>query len=270
MPFKPVTAAGRTPAGTAYSVYGRGEPVVLIHGVGMRQGAWEPQVQALSTAHQVLVYDMLGHGGSVLPPPEAQLSDYTTQLAELLNHLDLDAANVAGHSMGALVALEFALRYPARTLRVAALNAVYQRSPAERAAVMERAHLLGQGAAQATASAAIDRWFGAPVPPHLRESAEMVAAFLAQAHPVGYARTYQLFATSDQAHGGRLARLRMPTLYATGEQDANSSPAMSRAMARATPGAALEIVPEARHMMNLTAPGPVNEALRHWLKRPLA
>ena len=261
---------GSTPAGTAYSVFGRGEPLVLIHGVGMQQGAWAPQVQALSDKRQVVVYDMLGHGGSILPPREARLADYAAQLTELLNHLDVGAANVAGHSMGALVALEFALRYPARTLRVAALNTVYKRSSEQRAAVMERAAQLEAGAARATASAAIDRWFGVPVPPALQAEAAMVGDFLAQAQAVGYARTYQLFASSDTAHAGRLAQLGMPVLYATGECDANSSPDMARAMATETPGAALEVLPGARHMMNLTDAAPVNAMLLRWLARPLA
>jgi pimeloyl-ACP methyl ester carboxylesterase len=61
----------------------------------------------------VIVYDMLGHGDSALPAADVTLRDYADQLAGLLNHLGI-AANVVGHSMGALVALEFALAHPER------------------------------------------------------------------------------------------------------------------------------------------------------------
>jgi pimeloyl-ACP methyl ester carboxylesterase len=261
---------GITPAGTTFSLAGRGEPVVLIHGVGMRQDAWAPQIEFLAQTHQVLVYDMLGHGGSPLPPREAKLGDYAAQLAELLSHLDLGAANVAGHSMGALVALEFALSRPARTLRLAALNAVYKRSPDQRAAVQERAAQLAAGSAQTSNSAAIARWFGEPVPAHLQGYAQAVLGYLEAANPQGYARSYQLFASGDEAHAGRLPQLAMPVLYATGELDANSSPAMSQAMALVTPGAEVQVLSGARHMMNLTDAPRVNELLAHWLRRPLA
>lgn len=256
--------------GTAYSVYGAGEPVVLIHGVGMEQDAWTPQISALAREHQVIVYDMLGHGGSRIPDQGVRLVEYAAQLAGLLDHLGLPAANVVGHSMGALVALEFALTYPARTLRVAALNAVFMRTPEQQAAVMARAAALQDTGVQATVDSTIARWFGDPVPTALRDSASLVSAILARVHPQGYARTYLLFASCDRVHAERLATLAMPALFMTGEFDPNSSPAMSQAMAQRTPQATLDIVPGARHMMNLTDPQRTNQGLQKFLAQPLA
>lgn len=257
-------------SGTAYSVYGSGEPLVLIHGVGMEQDAWTPQVSELARGHQVIVYDMLGHGASRIPDEGVTLAEYAAQLAELLDHLGLPAANVVGHSMGALVALEFALAYPARTLRVAALNAVFMRTPEQKAAVMARAAALQDIGVQATVDSTIARWFGDPVPPALQASASLVSAILARVHPLGYARTYLLFASCDRVHADRLATLAMPALFMTGEFDPNSSPAMSQAMAERTPVSTLNIVPGARHMMNLTDPQRVNQGLQEFLAQPLA
>jgi pimeloyl-ACP methyl ester carboxylesterase len=256
--------------GTAYSVHGTGEPLVLIHGVGMEQDAWMPQISALAREHQVIVYDMLGHGGSRIPDEGVTLADYAAQLAGLMDHLGLAAANVVGHSMGALVALEFALAYPARTLRVAALNAVFMRTPEQQAAVMARAAALQDIGVQATVDSTIARWFGDPVPPALRDSASLVRGILARVHPQGYARTYQLFASCDRVHADRLITLAMPALFMTGELDPNSSPSMSQAMAQRTPLSTLDIVPGARHMMNMTDPQRVNQGLQKFLAQPLA
>lgn len=258
-----------TPDGTAYATLGSGEPLVLVHGVGMQQGAWAPQIAALSRTHRVVVYDMLGHGASRLPQPDATLADYAQQLAALLDHLDIAAANVAGHSMGALVALEFALRFPARTLRVAALNAVFQRTPEQRRAVQERASQLHQVGVAATIDSTLARWFGDPVPAPLEAMAQEVGGYLRNVQPAGYAHTYRLFASADEAHAGRLHQLDMPTLFLTGEHDANSSPAMSQAMGREVPHAQVEVIPQARHMMNITTPAAVNQSLQRWLARPL-
>lgn len=265
----PESSLGCTPGGTNYQVSGSGEPVVLVHGVGMQWGVWAPQIAALQKSHRVIACDMLGHGGSRLPAPGATLGDFAEQLSELLAHLDVPAANVAGHSMGALVALEFALRHPRKVLRVAALNAVFQRTPAQRDAVMQRARTLHEVGVKATIDATIARWFDDPVAPELQPMAEKIAGYLRAVQPAGYASAYGIFAASDDVHAGRLHRLAMPALFLTGEHDANSSPDMSRAMAREAANAEAEVIAGARHMMNVTAPQAVNASLDRWLARPL-
>jgi pimeloyl-ACP methyl ester carboxylesterase len=268
-------AAGRAvsrgeAAGTSYSVYtpqsaAARATVVLIHGVGMNQTVWSPQIEALTASYQVVVYDMLGHGDSALPTAAPTLDEYASQLKALLDAMRIERAHVVGHSMGALVALEFALRHPQRTLSVVALNAVYDRTPAQREAVMTRAATLGNVPLDTGVDATLSRWFGDPVPGHLTQAAQAVRGLLLSVDPVGYARTYRLFACSDDAHVGRLASLAVPALYLTGERDPNSSPAMSRAMAAATPFGRAEIIANERHMMNLTDPEGVNERLLAFL-----
>jgi len=252
--------------GTAYRVYGQGGgAVVLVHGVGMQQAIWAPQIAALSERHRVVTYDMLGHGESQDPPEGVRLVDYACQLADLLDHLRIDAAAVVGHSMGALVALEFALQYPARASHVVALNATFNRTPEQRAAVLGRADALECTGVSATIDSTIERWFGNPVPEDLRASAALINRFMRQVHPVGYARSYRLFASSDAAHVDRLQHLRMPVLFMTGELDPNSTPAMSEAMASRVARAELVIINGARHKMPLTRPAEVNERLLRFL-----
>jgi pimeloyl-ACP methyl ester carboxylesterase len=260
----PPVQSGRA-NGTAYSVYGAGEPLVLVHGVGMGQAIWLPQVAEFARDYQVIVYDMLGHGGSDVPLAGVTLADYAAQLAALLDHLGIAAANVVGHSMGALVALEFALHYPARTLRVAALNAVFQRTDEQRAAVLQRADALQHTGVAATVDSTVARWFGEPVPAQLAATAEQVRQFLVSVNPVGYARTYRLFASSDRMHAKALPQLAAPALFMTGEFDPNSSPGKTRAQAEQAPHATLEIVQGERHMMNVTAPAEINQRLRRFL-----
>ncbi|MFE0752374.1 alpha/beta fold hydrolase [Inquilinus sp. NPDC058860] len=241
---------------------GTGRPIVFIHGVGMASSVWAPQIEAFALTHTAIAYDMLGHGGSALPPERPGLKDYSDQLRSLLDELDLGRAVVVGHSMGALVALEFALNHPDRTLGVAALNAVYRRTPAQREAVLDRARRIEAEGPGGAVDGTIARWFGNPVPAALAEVADKTRAFLESADPVGYARTYRLFASADAAHAERLGGLAVPALFLTGEEDPNSSPEMSRAMAAAVPRGRAEILPGERHMMSLTAPALVNARLR--------
>ena len=270
--MKPETVTSRASMsgmfdGTAYSVAGEGDALVLIHGVGMNRGVWAPQVDALQDSFRVVSYDMLGHGASRLPTALPGLDEYAAQLAALLDHLQIDVAHVVGHSMGSLIALEFALQYPARVASVVALNAVYDRTPTQRAAVMQRAASLeGGGLEQPSIDATVARWFGDPVPGHLAQVAELVRSLLETVNPEGYARTYRLFASSDQAHVGRLPQLTVPALFMTGECDPNSSPAMSHSMATAAPRGRAEIIANERHMMNVTAPAIVNQRLVQFIR----
>lgn len=245
-------------------------PVVLIHGVGMASEVWAPQIDALAAGHDVIALDMPGHGGSSLPPEDARLSDYADQVVALMDGLGLPSAALVGHSMGALVALEVALVHPARVRAVAALNAVFCRTPEQRAVVTARAGSLEAEGRAASHEAAVARWFGAPVPAELAPSAAQVSALLASGDPVGYARTYALFAASDDAHRDRLASLAMPALFMTAEGDPNSTPAMSRAMAALAPQGVAEVLDGARHMMTLTHPGAVNARLLAFLDAPAA
>lgn len=243
-----------------------GVPVMLVHGVGMALEAWAPQVEVLTSHYNVIALDMPGHGGSSLPPEDARLADYADHVVALMDALAIPAAVVVGHSMGALVALEVALSHPARVLGVAALNAVFCRTPEQRAAVAQRAAALAEEGSAASHEAAVRRWFGEPVPEELEATAARVAGLLAACDPVGYARAYALFAASDEAHRDRLAALAVPALFMTADGDPNSTPSMSEAMARLAPQGRVEVLAEARHMMNLTAPEAVNQRLLAFLQ----
>ena len=127
-----------TPAGTSYLATGQGQPVVLIHGVGLNKEMWGGQIVGLATKYRVIAYDMLGHGASPRPESGTPLLGYADQLLELLDHLQLPKAAVIGFSMGGLVARAFALHYPQRLQSLVVLNSVFNRSAEQRAGVIAR------------------------------------------------------------------------------------------------------------------------------------
>ena len=247
---------------TTFVRQGRGSAVILAHGVGMATSFWSGQLAALSAHFNVVAYDLMGHGGSELPSEAVSLADYARQLITLMDDLGVASAHLVGHSMGALVVLETALRHPERVLSVTAMNAVYCRSAEQRSAVESRAKSLSR---DDMPDAALERWFGNVNPSAHAGAASLVRHLLTSVDPAGYARTYRLFATSDDAHVGRLAGLESPALFITGECDPNSTPAMSRAMAAIAPLGAAAIIAGERHMMSLTSPMEVNQRLLEFL-----
>lgn len=244
---------------------GSGPAVVLIHGVGMNAEIWAPQIAALAAHHDVIALDMLGHGQSMLPPDPPALADYAEAVVGLMDALDVPKAALIGHSMGALVALQTGLQHAGRVSRLVAMNGVFQRSPELRQAVLARAEELEQKGFSASIAPTLARWFGDPVPAALAQVSALARDALQNVRVDGYRRTYALFATSDEVFAPTLPNLAMPALFLTGAEDANSSPAMSHAMAALAPLGRAEIVPGVRHMMALTHPDDINARLLAFL-----
>lgn len=101
--------------------YGRGEPLVLLHGLFGTAAHWHHIAVRMADRHQVLAVDLRNHGAS----PHAAQMDYPTLAADVCAVLDLhglrDAA-VLGHSMGGKVAMAMALCAPQRVRRLAVID----------------------------------------------------------------------------------------------------------------------------------------------------
>lgn len=251
------------PYGTlCYREAGQGKPVVLIHGVGMQSEAWGPQIEALSDKYRIVALDMPGHGGSSLLPEGSQLPAFVEWFRHAMMALDLGRISLAGHSMGALVAAGYAVSHPEDIARVALVNGVYCRSPEARAAVEVRADQIRCGSFDLETP--LKRWFGET--PTERAAREEVRGWLSEVNPRGYATAYSAFARGDRTYADQLREITCPFLAVTGDEDLNSTPAMSRAMADAVPLGRSVVIPGHRHLVNLTAPDQVNAALRDWLR----
>jgi len=239
---------------------------VLLHGVGMNKNVWAPQVNNLSAEFDVLVFDMWGHGESDLPNRKLELQDYTEQLSNLLAELKIESAHVVGHSMGALIALDFALTHSQTCNSVSALNAVFMRSPEQSAAVRKRSEELAAGGVAVNLEETLQRWFGEPGEHEYDLAQQLANKLLLEVNPKGYAAAYEVFAASDSVHATALKDLRVPALFFTADGDPNSTPAMSLAMAELAPIGAAQVLAGHRHMMTLTAPDEVSESLRTFFK----
>lgn len=249
----------------SYLEVGQGEPLVLLHGVGMRAEAWQPQITAFAKSHRVIALDMPGHGASDLLEGNPSLPDYVAWAAHALRHLGCGLANVAGHSMGALIAAGLAVEHPDLVLRLAVLNGVYRRTAEARAAVQARAAALAAGANDIDVP--LGRWFDqTPADQAVRAQ---VAQWLRAVTLAGYAAAYRAFADGDTVYAEAWPQISFPALVLTGSGDGNSTPEMARAMANAAARGRAVVIEGHRHMVNLTAPDQVNSAMADWLDTTL-
>lgn len=270
MPDLSTIPPSRTEAGTTFIELGTGDPaVIFVHGVGMNRNVWGPQLLDLSKNSRTIAYDVLGHGGSPLPPKGAKLDDYSAQLLRFLDDLGIDSAAIVGHSMGALIALEFALSNPDRVNALVALNAVYKRTPSQRAAVAARAKQMKSESVMAIQEQTINRWFDQTEIEKKAMLVENIRSWLANANIYGYSTTYEVFSTADRTLIDRLGSLQSKALYITGELDPNSTPEMSRQLAAESTHGSYVVIAGERHMMAYVSPKTVNPILAEFIKNPM-
>ena len=98
-----------------YWTIGDGPDVVLIHGLGGNLAIWHLKlVPELRQDYRLTTYDLRGHGHSDIPSTGYTTEDMAADLRGLLDVLGIERAHLIGHSLGADIALHFALRYPDR------------------------------------------------------------------------------------------------------------------------------------------------------------
>ena len=99
-----------------YEVHCDGYSLVLAHGFTASLDMWADQIPAFAEKYRVVVYDSRGHGASEAPSDLAQYALWTCveDQRALMNYLDIPKAYVGGLSMGGMIAMRFALKYPER------------------------------------------------------------------------------------------------------------------------------------------------------------
>lgn len=110
-----------------YEIHGAGRPLVLLHG-GLGSGEMFGAIlPALAERHQVILPDLQGHGRTADIDRPLDVRLMADDIAALIGHLGLDAPDVAGFSLGGSVALQTAVRHPARVRRLVAVSAHVRR-----------------------------------------------------------------------------------------------------------------------------------------------
>lgn len=97
-----------------YEVHGKGEPLLLIAGLGADSAAWTRVVRKFAERFKVITFDNRGSGRSDIPDKKYSIREMAEDAAKLLDHLRVEKTHVIGHSMGGYIAQEFAICYPKR------------------------------------------------------------------------------------------------------------------------------------------------------------
>ena len=245
-----------TPAGPlACRVAGEGRlpAIILLHGIGSGSGSWAGQLLDLGGRFQVIAWDAPGYGDSPIGslPPVPTASDYTAALSGLLDALGIDRAVLVGQSLGAIIAVRFAVERPQRVAGVllAAPARGYGHLPVKERTRRRKERVdryLALGPEAHAAERAPNMLPPVPDPNDLG----LAVATMARIGETGYRRAAHLLASADILKD--LPRLLARTAVLAGAQDRLTPPETCRAIAEAVPGgAAFAILEGAGHALYL-------------------
>ncbi|MFQ5610717.1 MAG: alpha/beta fold hydrolase [Anaerolineae bacterium] len=101
-----------------YEAYGRGQPVILLHGWLGSWGYWLGTMEALKSHFRCYALDFWGFGDSGKRRERYLIDDFVVLVDEFMERLGIDSAPIVGHSMGGTVALSLALENPKRVRKI--------------------------------------------------------------------------------------------------------------------------------------------------------
>jgi 3-oxoadipate enol-lactonase len=247
-----------------------GPRVLLIMGLGMGGGMWDPQVEDLACDHQVLTFDHRGIGASERSAQRFSIRDLAEDARRVADELSWDAFHVVGVSMGGMVAQELTLAYPQR---VRSLTLIATHSGGNLGVVptlrggwsMLRAAAGSLGArTQALSDALYPSSYQRGA--HAGALRERIQRQILQPRS---ARTplLQLLAVARFDVRDRVHSITCPTLVVQPAQDLLVRPAHSERLATRIPGATLRTYPDAGHGVTFQEAERVSNDIRAHIER---
>jgi pimeloyl-ACP methyl ester carboxylesterase len=230
-----------------YAVFGKGEPVVLLHGGLGNGGHWGNQVAALAPTHRVVVIDSRGQGRSSRGTHGIHYHQMAEDVIAVLDALHIDRAAIVGWSDGAIIGLDLAIHHGDRLTRLFAFAGNYDLTGMKKSS--GRARTVGAYFARCKAEYK-----------QLAPDPKQLAATTAD---LGAMWTHEPTFRKDD-----LREIHVPTVIADGDHDEIIRREHTEEMAKLIPGAKLVILRDASHFALWQAPDDFDRAVLELLDGP--
>jgi pimeloyl-ACP methyl ester carboxylesterase len=241
----------------AYARRGDGPPLVLLHGFPLDHHLWDEVVPLLDDTFDVIVPDLRGFGESTISDSQFSMDDYASDIAGLLDQLEIQKAAIVGHSMGGYVALAFARLYRDR---VSGLGLVSSQVLADAPEWKEGRY---KSAADVSANG-VGSVVEAMTPKFTADEKlqSYARASMERQQPAAYIGALKAMAERPDSTS-LLSSFRVPVVVIHGDADSLIPLDRAREVKAALPQAHLVEIPGAGHMPMMEAKEKTAEALRH-------
>ena len=240
--------------------------VFAIPGIGGDASLFDPVATRLRPAIRIIGVDLPGYGAEPLAATQYDFAGLAHRLAARADSAGVDRLHILGHSIGGMVALEFALTYPERTASLILSGTTSSFGSADgtfqRAFLKERLAPLDQGRSMAElAETFVPSLIGSEADPEAAGLAQ--AAFAATAAQAYRAAIICLASFNRRADMGRIAA---PTLLIAGDEDRNAPLKTMTRMAEAISDARLKVLEHTGHMSPYEKPIQFAGLMREFYK----
>ena len=249
----------------AYTDTGVGRPIVLIHGYPFNRALWTEQIPTLSNSNRIIAPDLRGFGESDASPETSTMNSLATDIALLMDQLEIPRATIGGLSMGGYVALAFYKLFPSRVRALVLADTRPQGDTEEgkQARAQQAEKALSEGMA-GIADAMLPKLLAPDTVSKRPEIVRFVRDMMLQTKPEGAAAALRGMAErEDQTE--LLPKISVPTLIIVGSEDAITPVADSETMHHAIDSSRLVVLDHAGHVSNVERAQQFNDELIHFL-----
>jgi pimeloyl-ACP methyl ester carboxylesterase len=253
-----------------YHAQGQGHPLVLLHGGGSRAQTFEEMVPRLAKSFHVSTYDLRGFG-ETKRPSEPRLSHelWRQDLLKFLDAFGLEKVALGGWSLGAGVALDFAISHPRRVTHLIIIGAMSPRlERSDRSGFQRRRELIEKGATPEQIVAETFEFTRQAFSPYTIEHHPQAVEALRQEHLRNDPRSYLEMLEANERRpdiGGRLGEIQCPALIIVGEHDGRTPVPMAEDLNKAIPNSFLKIIANCGHFYSYEHPDIVSDAVATFL-----
>lgn len=244
---------------------GSGELLIFMHGIGGNRTNWTEQVELFSKDFHAVAWDARGYGNSDDYEGPLDFSDFSRDLAKLLDHFGVDKAHICGLSMGGRIAQDFYALFPERvkTLTLVATFSGFDKFTLEekqRFIDLRKKPLLEGKKPKDIAPVVAKTLIG---PYSSADKYERLVKSMEALHKDSYIKTVE--ATTMYDRSLNLKNISVPTKLIYGEHDSLTGPTLGREMADEIPGADYTQIPRSGHLINMEEPELFNACLSEFL-----
>lgn len=241
-----------------YEDYGRGMPVLLVHGLGSSTRDWEYQIPALAARYRVIAIDVRGHGRSDKPRERYSIAAFADDVAALIEHLGLIDVHLVGISMGGMIGFQLGVDNPELLRSLTIVNSgpeVRPHSPKDYLDIAKRWTVSRLFSLEKIAAALGGLLFPLPEQADLRRKIQ-------ERWPQNDKRAYlsALDAIIGWGVRDRLQRIHCPTLVVTADRD-YTPVSLKETYVKEMPNARLVVIENSRHATPLDQPERFNATL---------
>jgi len=256
-------------------VVGRGDPLLLLHGLGGTKITWTPFLAQLARDHRLIVPDLPGHGGSAKPRSDYSPRFFARVMTGLLDAMGVDRAVVVGNSMGGRVAVELALRSPDRVSGLVLLSPAVPGIRWRLVMGFTRVFPTEVGAIpfplrERWMEVAIKRLFADPgsLPPagYAMAAGEFIRIYREpMARMAFFASLRQIVTERPDPFYASLRAIAQPTLVVFGDRDRLVPPRLGVRLVENLPDARLVVLPGVGHVPQFEAPETTLQLVRDFM-----